>query len=341
MRKFIWFTALLTGLLLALPATPVLAQGGQPGDDGVVIWNEDYTLAAGQQLEGDLIVFNGDVTLEPGSVVEGSVIVWNGNAEVEGTIEKDIVVSNGDIHLGSGAWVQGDAVCSWHCDLEREEGARLDGERVEGLPGNWSRPDFTWTPQAPFSFWTSGPGWALNKAFEVIRAMLAVLVVAAIAGLVALIWPQQVAQAGRTAVEAPLACLGVGLLTMLAAIALAVLLVLTICLPPLVIFALVAAGLFGWICIGALVGERLLTALKAREIAPLWAAGLGTLLITLIAAALSVAFCLAPLGWLLTFVVGCLGLGAVVLTRFGTRAYTPSIGSGPSRSGPTPPSPTA
>ncbi len=327
-RRLIWLIAL-AGLFMTLPATSARAQGGQPGDDGVVIWNEDYTLAEDQHLEGDLIVFNGNATLEPGSVVEGSVVVWNGNADVEGTIEKDVVVSSGDIRLGANAWVQGDVVCSWNCDLEQEEGARLDGKRVEGLPtGEFRWPGFTWPPPSPASAWASGPRWALNKAFEVIRAMLAVLVVTALAGLVALIWPQQVTRVGRTAAEAPLASLGIGLLTLLAVAALAVALVLTICLPPLVVLALVAAGLFGWIGIGTLIGERLLAAFKVREITPLWAATAGTLAITLISTLFSVAFCLAPLGWLLTLIAGSLGLGAVVLTRFGTQPYITSQGTG-------------
>jgi hypothetical protein len=64
---------------------------------------------------------------------------------------------------------------------------------------------------------------------------------------------------------------------------------------------------------------------------------------------LSVAFCLAPFGWLMIFALGCVGLGAVVLTRFGTMAYAPSTarpsppkpssGQGPSRPTSPPPAP--
>jgi hypothetical protein len=166
------------------------------------------------------------------------------------------------------------------------------------------------------------------------------LVIAAVAGLVALIWPQQIAQVGKAAIEAPGPSFGVGLLTVVAAVALVIALAITICLSPaaaLLALALGAAGLFGWACIGALIGERLLRAFKAREVAPLWAAGLGTLVITLISGGLSIAFCLAPLGWLITFIAGCLGLGAVALTRFGTLPYTSAAGSGQSRQDPTPP----
>ena len=325
---------------LLLPTTPALADGSPPGDDGVVVWNEDYTLEEDEWLDGDLIVFNGDVTLEAGSRVAGSVIIWNGSAEVEGTIEGDLVVSNGDIHLGDDALVEGDVVCSWNCDLEQEEGARVDGGIFEGIPPRGFRLERVGNIpiQIPslYTFWASGTGQVLGWTLEVIRAVIAILVVAAVAGLVALIWPHQAAQVGRTAIEAPGPSFGIGLLTVIVATALIITLAITICLSPaaaLTALALGAAGLFGWIGIGTLVGERLLQALNAREIAPLWAAGLGTLLITLIGVGLSAALCLAPLGWVMIFVLGCLGLGAVVLTRFGTMAYhTPSH--------PTPPAPT-
>jgi len=341
-RWLIWLIVLLAGGLL-LPTTAALADGGPPGDDGVVIWNEDYTLEEGEWLEGDLVVFNGNATLEAGSRVEGSVVVWSGDAEVDGTIEGDLVVSGGDIHLDDGAVVEGDVVCTWNCDVEQEEGARVDGSVVEGVPlrefrfERWR--DFPIALPSPPVSWASGTGRALAWMLRVVRSVVGILVVAAVAGLVALIWPNQTTRLGRTVVEAPGPSFGIGLLTAVAAIPLIILLAITICLAPvsaLAALALGAAGLFGWIGIGALVGERLLRALKAREIAPLWAAGLGTLLITLVSAGLSVAFCLAPLGWLLVFVLGCLGLGAVVLTRFGTTDYVP-YGSTP----PLPPSASA
>jgi hypothetical protein len=132
-------------------------------------------------------------------------------------------------------------------------------------------------------------------------------------------------------VEAPWHSLGYGLVTIIAATVVIIILAITICLSPVALLAAIAlgaAGLFGWIGIGAVVGERLLQALNVRGLAPLWAAGLGTLLITLICIGLSAAFCLAPIGWLAILVLGCLGLGAVALTRVGTAPYVPSTGSG-------------
>jgi len=335
-RWLLTLIGLLVGGLL-LPVKPVLADG-EPPENGVVIWNEDYTLEEDERLEGNLIVFNGDVTLEPGSTAAGSVIIWNGSAEIEGTIEGDLVVSGGDIKLGEDARVEGDVVCSWNCDIEQKVGARVGGGIIEGVPLPNLPPermrDIPPLPQIPSlpQMWAAGPGRMLDWALRAARSLAAILVVSIVAGLVALLWPQQTERVGHTVVEAPWPSLGVGLLTVFAGTALIVALAITICLSPVAILAalaLSAAGLFGWIGAGGVVGKRLLRALNVREITPLWAAGLGALLITLVSTGLSSVFCLAPVGWLLIIVLGCIGLGAVVLTRFGTMAYVPSTGTVP------------
>jgi hypothetical protein len=312
---------------------PVAAASDLP-DDGVVIWNEDYTLAEDETLEGDLVVFNGDATLESGSRIQGNVVVWNGNADVNGVVEGNLVISNGQIELGEDAQVEGDVICSWNCGIEREDGARVDGDIVEGpsirgLPfAGWGERGLRIQVPSPEAepFWRSAPEQLLRWILGVVRSLLTILVIAAIGGVVALIWPQATAQVGRAAFESPGASLGVGFLTIVAAIALIIALAVTICLSPaaaLVALLLGAGALFGWVAIGARIGRRLLEALGAGEVAPLWVAGLGTLVITLISVGLTAAFCLAPLGWLLIFAIGCFGLGAVVLTRFGTMAYVP------------------
>lgn len=331
-RILTWLIVLLTGGLL-LPVTPALAlsywEHSKPPDDGVIVWNEDYTLEEGEELDSDLIVFNGDVTLEADSRVRGSVVVWGGDADVEGTVEEELVVSDGNITLGDDARVEGNVVCSWNCDVELRD-ARVDGSIIEGFSARGFQLD-RWRDviRVPLLFPSSlirvsGPRLALEWTFTTIRSVTTILVIAAVAGLVALIWPQQTSQIGQAVIETPWPSFGIGLLTAAASVALIVALTITICFSPaslLVTIALGAAGLFGWIGIGGLVGERLMQALNVRESAPLWTVGLGTLVITLIGAGLSTFLCLAPFGWLMIISLGCLGLGAVVLTRFGTRPF--------------------
>ncbi|HDQ71204.1 MAG TPA: hypothetical protein ENN19_03790 [Chloroflexi bacterium] len=333
-RRLIWLSLILTVWLILL-AMPAMADTSAPPGDDVVIWNEDYTLESDKNLEGDLIVFGGDVTLEQGSYVEGSVIVWNGNAEIEGRVEEDLIVSGGDIYLGEHAVVEGNVLCNFNCNLERDEDARVDGDLIQGFPFDFR---FTLSHPARFSrFWTTIPGRALSWSFRAIRTVATLLVLAAVGGLVALIWPQQTSRIKQTVIAEPGPSLGIGLLAAFAITVLIVVLALTICLAPvaiLVALGLMAATLFGWIGIGLLVGERLMEALKvsSTDATSMWAAGLGTLVITLIITGLDTFLCLAPLGWLITIVLGSLGLGAVVLTRFGTMAYQASQQIGESAS---------
>jgi hypothetical protein len=347
-RQLVWLALLLTvGLLLM--ASPALAEGELP-DDGITIWGEDYTLAEGDRLDGDLVVFNGSAFLEVDSQVDGSVIVWRGDAEVDGTIENDLVVSDGEIALGEDARIEGNVICSWSCDIHQEEGAQVEGVIIEGtrlpLPALPFTPEFQLQGDRgigmpfPVTGWAAAPGSALRFALRVLRGIGSILVVAVVAGLVALIWPQQTARVGQTIVEAPGQTFGIGLLAGAAAIAAAVVLAITICLAPAAIviaIALAAAGFFGWIGAGAIVGERLLKALNSREAAPMWAAGLGTLLISLASAGLGLVRCVGILGGIATFVLGCLGLGAVVLTRFGTTPFTPGRASAGQPEPPGPP----
>jgi hypothetical protein len=102
--------------------------------------------------------------------------------------------------------------------------------------------------------------------------------------------------------------------------------------------ALVAAVLFGWVALGAIVGARLAPALKLGDLSPAVTGALGTFALTITVEILRLVPCLGPL---LAIGLASLGLGAVVLTRFGTQPYiyrpTPPAPPAPA----TPPQPPA
>ncbi|MBN1810607.1 MAG: polymer-forming cytoskeletal protein [Anaerolineae bacterium] len=329
-RRLTWIIAGVAVALL-LPVTPVLADDEPPG---ITIFGEDYTVESGTTIKGNLTVFDGDVIVEDGGAVAGTIVIWGGNAEIEGTVEGDLVVSGGDVYLGDDAWVQGDIVCSWDCSIEQDEDARVDGKIIEGgvLPQIPPAPEIRVLP--PMNVRFADPEMVLGPLFSFVRNIISALVVAALAVLVALLLPQQTTRVGQTMTKAVVPSFGYGLLTALAAGAAIILLVLTICLSPIAILAalvLLAAGLYGWICFGAVIGERLLKAFNAKVVEPVWAAGLGTLIVSLIIAfidaGLSLVCCLEVIAWTAVFVLGCAGLGAVVLTRFGSQPYPPTAES--------------
>jgi hypothetical protein len=126
---------------------------------------------------------------------------------------------------------------------------------------------------------------------------------------------------GEAAQVAPFPSIGVGFLTFfVSALLIPLLVVICIGIPVAILLglALAAASIYGWIVMGILVGERLLRAAKVQEPEALGSALLGVFLITLISA--------TPLciGFLFTLAVASWGLGAVILTRFGTIPYQPT-----------------
>jgi len=315
------FTRILQTLLVVatmlMAAVPAFASDGQP--PGQVVWG-DFTLQSGQTMAGDLIVFGGDVRIEADSQLEGSLLAWGGDVEIAGTVEKDVVAMGGDVLLRKTARIYGGLVALGGT-VEREVGAQVRGQQLVNPP-RWSWWRWGWgaVPIPVYPYWPSDglPAMAFQVAMRGLGLLLRTVVMAGLAGLVALLWPRAATRVGRSALERPLNAFGMGLLTLIVGILLAVGLIITLCLSPVgaaVAVALVVAVLFGQLAIGIVVGERLMPTLTSRTVAPFWTAALGAGLLTLLVDLLDLIPCV---GWVGGFLVTCAGLGAVVLTRFGT-----------------------
>jgi len=129
----------------------------------------------------------------------------------------------------------------------------------------------------------------------------------------------------RSVIAQPVAAGGLGLLTAFFGVTLIVVLAITICLSPVsLIGALVlgAAVILGWVALGLEVGRRLALAFK-REWSDATQAGLGTLLLSFVVYAVGLIPCL---GFIFGALLWMIGLGAVLLTRFGGQE---SLGSTP------------
>ncbi|HIC90012.1 MAG TPA: polymer-forming cytoskeletal protein [Anaerolineae bacterium] len=331
-----WFLAGTLALLLAillvaaLPMT-ALAKGGI--GDGRVIFGQNFVLGEGKELDGDLAVFGGNVTLQEGSVVKGDLVVAGGNLVVAGEVEGDVAVFGGNVVLRSSAIVNGDVV-SLGGNIQREPGAKVKGDVAEGFSYRWDLPFRRWrvrpegqevppVPPVPGTLVIkSGLSPLLAFALRILKIMGATLAIAVLSALVLFFWPEQTRLVGETALSKAALSFGMGLLTMVVVVAVAVILAVTVCLAPvafLVLLALALAGLFGWIAIGWLVGQRILEALNVQFESPIVPGVVGGALITLVNGLLSIAPCC--LGFLFWLLVASLGLGAVVLTRFGTQPY--------------------
>lgn len=162
---------------------------------------------------------------------------------------------------------------------------------------------------------------------------------AALAMLVVMFLPAPTERVARTVVAQPVLAGGVGLLAAIVAPLLFIAIAITIILIPISlvgVLVLAVAWFFGRIALGLEVGRRL--ALMLRQDWPLpVVAGAGTFVLTLV---VDGADQLIPcVGWIFPVLVGILGLGGVLLTRFGSQPYPPYSGLTPRTPPPPPPPP--
>jgi cytoskeletal protein CcmA (bactofilin family) len=323
--KRLW--VVLSLVLVATLALPLSAAAAGPHDvllDGRVVFGGSFTLAAGETLDGDLLVFGGSATLEESSTVTGSVFLMGGNLNSAGTIIGDLALMGGNANLQAGAVVQGD-VSTFGGNVNRDPGARIEGQVITGgdtieIPGlqgvpQWQFPfvERTW-PTRPMIDINTSPLW--NGGWLLLQS----LILAALAVLVVMFGANGVGRVSRAVTDAPAISGLVGLLGLLGIPALLIGMALTICLIPFMLvgtMVFVAAIVYGWMAIGLEVGERLTRAFK-WNLDPAAAAGLGTFVVSLVANGVNFIPCI---GWLAPTLVGALGLGAVLLTRFGRQAY--------------------
>lgn len=332
--KKVLLAFLIATLLSVAVAPPAFAQ---EGDEGRVIFGQDYTVESGQELEGDLVIFGGDLTVEAEGRIDGDAVVFGGDVLVDeggrvkgdlaaiggrvtvaGEVDSDVVSVGGNIYFKPTARIGNDAVAVFG-QVEQPEGAYVGGQVVEGA-------ELRFEPFEGFR-WGGVRGWRVNLfagfLYRAFRAIVTVMALMALGLLVVALLPEQVRVVSATVKGAPFPSIGVGFLTLFVFLLLTPILFIVVCIGwvawLLLFIALAAAAIYGWIVLGSVVGERLLQAVKVAQPEPLASVLLGLFLITLVSA--------TPLciGFLFILVAGSWGLGAVIFTRFGTTPYPPPV----------------
>ena len=164
------------------------------------------------------------------------------------------------------------------------------------------------------------------------------LALAALAVVIGLILPEPTRKISQAIHDEPLVAGGVGLLTIVGSPILLVLLIVTLILIPVAVVWVIALGLailFGWIALGHEIGERISKMGKVVWSVPV-AGGIGVLILSLLVGLIGLIPCI---GWIVAFLFSMLGLGAVVMTRFGSMSSTPKP-KATTMVPPPPPSPT-
>lgn len=302
---------ILLAALVLLPLQAVQAKGLAQGP----IFGENYTLKSGETLNEDLVVFGGSVSIEKDAKVNGAIVLFGGSFTLDGEVSKDVVVMGGAVKLGAEAHIHGNLV-TFGAPVDRDAGAKVDGDVIN----NPTRPSLPNVPAVPnlVNNYT-------NPFWEGLGILVQSIVLALLAMLIALFLPVQMRRVSDGVVAQPLVSLGMGLLTLIMFIVVIVALALfsvfiitlfvTIPLIFIVSVLFTAGMLLGWLALGTEIGVRIGQMFKGEWPLPL-AAGLGVFLLNLVAQSVNFIPCI---GGLLSGLVAFAGLGAVLMTRFGTR----------------------
>jgi hypothetical protein len=316
--KFFVISLLLA--LMILPLQTVQAKGLAEGP----IFGSNFTLKSGETLNEDLVVFGGSVSIEKDASVNGAIVLFGGSLTLDGEVSKDVVVMGGAVKLGAGTHIRGNLV-TFGAPVVRDAGARVDGDVLN----NPTRPVAPFVPDVPdVPNFPQTPTNPTNPFWNALGVLGQSIMLALLAVLIAMFLPLHMRRVADGVVAQPLMAFGMGLLTLIMFIVVIValalfsvfIITLFVTIPLIVIISIVfsAAGVLGWLAMGMEVGVRISQMFKSEWPLPL-AAGLGVFLLNLVAQGVGFIPCI---GGMISGIVGFVGLGAVFMTRFGTRAPT-------------------
>lgn len=310
MRKIRLISVFVVVVAFFAAPTAALASGDQtPFGDDVIIFGQDYTLESGQTITGSLVVFGGNVTVEIGSTIQRDLVVFGGNVDMDGHLDGDVFILGGNIELGPNALVEGDVV---------SPGGNISGN-TGAIQGN------QFSEVGPFFSRGYEFGWGSWALGSVVWMLFQALAMSAVAVLIALFAPDHLRRTAGSIVRRPVESGGLGCLTFILLPFVLIITIITLIGPVVIAFLTIIALALGWVALGYEIGRRLSSAFT-QQWTIILEAWVGTLGLGIVVSLIGIIPCV---GWLAGVVLGAVGLGAVLLTRFGTLGEpTTEIASG-------------
>lgn len=259
-----------------------------PSLGGTVVIDTDEVICNNLTSFGSTVAINGEVT--------GDVLAFGSNVLVgTGTVDGDIDIYGGSVTLQNGAHIHG-YIQLYGGSLIPGTATLPDGKVID----HTKRVDLFFFLAGKFAF----PLWQLPTWI-------------ALGLLLTWLLPEHVTLVRTTMANKIRRSFMLGLLTLLLAVPLVIVLVsliLSIPLAIIVVVGLIVAWALGTVAMGWLFGEQVVHAIAPHQNSRPLQVVIGLTVLTLLGA-------LPYVGWLISIGVGVLGLGAVFLSRFGTRLY--------------------
>ena len=297
----------LVGLLVLAAGLSACTAGGETGAySGTLVLEGSHHYSPGAVLPGLFLVLDGEAALAAGARVDGPVFLMGGRLVIDGTVNGEVSVIGGSLEVGPQAEITGDLRVG-NGKLELSPSARLHGQTLTGAASGLEPEQLF-----PSSSVETRLAWLLPQA----------LLFGAAAALAQRFLPAPARRVRRAAVGHPLVSGAMGLLAGLVGLILLVVLAFTLILIPVTLLGFILGVLavgWGWIGIGLEAGAWLRARWKPSW-SPLQAAFAGAFLFSVV---LNLCTLLPLAGSYLGLCAAALSLGAVTLTRFGLRDFTP------------------
>ncbi len=300
----------------------------QIDDEGIRVGQSKLETHETSRAEGkvtvigeDVVRIGDDVFVDKDEVIEGDVVAIFGDVICEGTIEGDAVSVGGSIDVSESGEIKGDAVAVLGM-VTKEPGGMVRGQTVSVGRGTATRPRFH--PLGGVGGGIFSRGWQLagKLAFTVLLIIVGALIIA-VAGV----------GVDRVTDAATKSAFKMGLIGLLAEVIIAaVIAVFAITIIGIPISMLVALGalvafLLGYTGVSVAIGRRWGNHSERSKYVSLMIGVVFLQALTILGGILRLSggavgafgYVASLIGWAVVYVAATVGLGAVVMSRFGTR----------------------
>ncbi|MBN1681918.1 MAG: polymer-forming cytoskeletal protein [Anaerolineae bacterium] len=308
--------------VLTLLVLSTVACGTQRKDVEGFNFRRNYTLDAGERIEGDQVILAQRITLNDQGVITGKVTLIGDEVRLNAQVEDDVVIVADTLTIGDTARIAGDLIMCVK-NVEGTDTAQIEGE-IKKECNDTSRQSVESVFESSFN------SWQTSVFFHLVGTIAGSLLFGALAALSTILFHQPLQNMSRAVQRAPLVTGGIGCLTMLIAIGLTLIYLISLLLIlPAVLFPYALIGwlvvamlsVLGWVALAEPFGKRLFRWLGMKNQPPMIAAAVGGVTLSLLIRVWGLFWFTSWIGFLATAILGSIGLGAVVLTRIGTKPY--------------------
>jgi len=339
MKKIVAIIITVLFLVSLITVSVYASDSNAPNMEDEIIYDDTFFLEENSVLDGNIVAINSIVIIKENSIITGDIVMINSSinidAEVNGSliafggvvnlfentvIHGDLITPGAATHRTIGAEVYGQVVTSELSDLQDTEyfddiESIIDGIKLSDQLDN-----------ANFFGNTFQQNTVLSPIARILWIIFSSFIVSVMSVFVVLLFRKRTQLITKTIKENLMESGGFGLVTLIVVFPILTVIFLilgiTIILLPvtLLVFIVMALTSFiGWVMTCIEIGKIITTAFK-WEWSDAVLAGIGTFIMTLVIMGVNLIFW-DIFGLLLGLIVSSLGVGSLLLTRFGSIEY--------------------